>query len=384
MSDEIIFVHSRLTMGGAERLRLSLLRELSRRRVPCRVCLLQEQGELVEPIRQVGFPVDILNANTSLYSLATQRKLRDYFRRHQPRIVHAGQFITNVHVTAAVKGSTRCPVVIEEHGHSSWKKWHHRLLDRTICRQADAVVSCSKSVARRVQSITKGPDNQFFPIHNCVDPLPIESRDSDDSGLLREQFRIQPDEFVVGTVGKLRPEKGHCHLLAAWKHFCDSATTPCKLVIVGDGPLRKKLHEQARKIPNIIWAGQSTDVAKVLSIMDVFAFPSIDEGLGIAFLEAMHAGKAVVASDTGGIPEVIDHNRNGLLCPPGDAVQFSKLLFELYANPETRNRLAKAGASDVSIRNTPQFYCDRILEMHSIIEGHGLHGNVESADAMAA
>lgn len=384
MSGEIVFVHSRLTMGGAERLRLSLLRELARRGVPCRICLLQEHGELVGPIRKVGFPVDVLDASTSLYSMSAQLKLREYFRECKPRIVHAGQFVTNVHVTAAVKGSTRCPVVIEEHGHSSWKKWHHRLLDRIICRQADAVVSCSKSVARRVQAITGGPDSQFFPIHNCVDPQPIESRSSDAAGALRKQLEIQPTEFVVGTVGKLRSEKGHCHLLEAWQKFCDSVTTPCKLVIVGDGPLRQQLHDQARSIPNVIWAGQSTDVAEVLSIMDVFAFPSIDEGLGIAFLEAMHAGKAVVASDTGGIPEVIEHGCNGLLCPPGDAVQLSKRLLELYADPEKRNRLARVGASDVSIRNTPKFYCDRILEMHSVLTGEDLRVSAEIFDRTAA
>jgi len=384
MSSEIIFVHSRLTMGGAERLRLSLLRELARRKVPCRICLLQDAGELVGPIRDVGYPVDVLNVSTSLYSLSTQRKLRDYFKMHRPRIVHAGQFVTNVHVTAAVKASTNCPVVIEEHGHSSWKKWHHRLLDRMICRKADAVVSCSQSVARRVQSITGGPDSQFFPIHNCVDPKPIETRSPDAAGALRKQLGIGPEEFVVGTVGKLRSEKGHCHLLDAWKSFCDLATTSCKLVIVGDGPLRQQLHDQAQSVPNVIWAGQSTDVAKVLAMMDVFAFPSIDEGLGIAFLEAMHAGKAVVASDTGGIPEVIEHGRNGLLCPPGDATQLSERLFDLYVDPDERRRLAAAGAADVSISNTPAYYCDRILEMHSLIGCEQLSGSSQFNEVEAA
>jgi glycosyltransferase involved in cell wall biosynthesis len=384
MSGEIIFVHSRLAMGGAERLRLSLLRELFRRGISCRICLLQEYGELVEPIHSVGFPVDVLSASTSLYSLSTQQKLREYFHKHRPRIVHAGQFITNVHVTAAVKASTQCPVVIEEHGHSNWKKWHHRLLDRMICRRADAVVCCSRSVARHVQGIIGTPDSQIFPIHNCVDPFPIEESDQATTGALKDELGIPSDAFVVGTVGKLRPEKGHCYLLEAWKQFRAAAVAPCKLVIVGDGPLRGSLREQARDIPDVVWAGQSTDVAKVLSIIDVFAFPSIDEGLGIALLEAMHAGKVVVASDTGGIPEVIDHERNGLLCSPGDSLQLSERLYELYTNPEKRKQFGAVGKSDVRTRNTPEYYCDRILEMHAMITGEPLAATTDLLDSMAA
>lgn len=367
MSGEIIFVHSRLTMGGAERLRLSLLRELYRRGVPCRVCLLQEYGELVDPIRAVGFPVDVLNVSTSLYSLATQRKLREYISMHRPMIVHAGQFVTNVHVTAAVKSSLQCPVVIEEHGHSRWKKWHHRILDRVICRQADAVLCCSRSVQRHTQAINGMPDEHFFPIHNCIDPAPIKSDTGMVSDKLRQQLGIQHNAFVVGTVGKLRSEKGHAHLIEAWRQFVETVDAPCQLIIVGDGPLRKSLKEQARGIPGIVWAGQSNDVAKVLFLVDVFTFPSLDEGLGIALLEAMYAGKAVIASDTGGIPEIITHDRNGLLCPPGDSFQLAARLFELHKDPEKRRRLGCAGKKDVQSQNTPANYCDQVLAMHTAI-----------------
>ena len=384
MSGEIIFVHSRLTMGGAERLRLSLLRELYRRGIPCRICLLQEVGELVEPIRAVGFPVDVLGVSTSLYSVSTQRKLRSYFKQHQPRVVHAGLFVTNVHVTAAVKSSSICPVVIEEHGHSSWKKWHHRLLDRKVCRRADAVLCCSRSVKRHVQSVIQIPDDRFFPIHNCVDPVPIASDGRVSTEQLRRELGISSQSFVVGAVGKLRTEKGYTYLLQAWRKFIATANDTCNLVIVGDGPLRQQLQNQAADLKGVIWTGQSTDVAKMMSVMDVFAFPSIDEGLGIALLEAMNAGKAVIASDTGGIPEVVDNNRNGLLASPRDSMQLAERLTELYRNPDKRKALAAAAKNDIRFHYTPAAYCDQILAMHAAITEEASIEQPETCNAFAA
>lgn len=384
MSGEIVFVHSRLTMGGAERLRLSLLRELYRRGIPSRVCLLQEYGELVAPIRAVGFPVDVLDTSTSLYSISTQLKLRKYLSLHQPRIVHAGQFVTNVHVTAAVKSLRQCPVIIEEHGHCRWKKWHHRILDRAICRRADAVLCCSQSVQRHAQPINRIPSEQYFPIHNCVDPSAITASQDLPPNDLRKKLGIPPDSFVVGTIGKLRTEKGHTHLIEAWRRFVSATEGPCHLLIVGDGPLSQALKEQAKGLPGVIWAGQSNDVAKHLSLMDVFAFPSVDEGLGIALLEAMHAGKAVVASDTGGIPEILVHNQNGLLCPPGDPAQLADRLLQLQADTAMCQKLADAGRKYVFANNTPAVYCDSVLEMHSNLLSNAGSENATALEPLAA
>jgi glycosyltransferase involved in cell wall biosynthesis len=371
MSGEIAFVHSALRRGGAERLRYTVLKELAEQDVPCRVCLFKGDGDLVSAVRELGIPVDVLNVSGKLHSVKTTLRLASWLKKTRPSIVHGGQFLTNLHTTMASKIAGVGPVIIEEHGHNRWKRWHHRLLDRLVCSRADGVVCCSGSVKRVAQSSIRVPDDRFHVIHNCIDLAEIGGR-ADTRSSVRESLGVSDDEILFGTVGTLRPEKGHDVLIRAWRQFSEQhGDTRAKLVVVGDGPIRQKLHEVAKDLPGIIWAGSRSDVGEILAAMDVFVFPSIDEGLGIALIEAMATGLPSVVSDEGGIPEIVTDRETGLIVKAGDSKALCDGMAEVMRKPEMRQRLGVAACDQAINDHSPAVYCQNLLKLHVQLTSEG-------------
>ena len=369
MSGEIAFVHSALRRGGAERLRYTVLKELVEQGIPCRVCLFREDGDLVSAVRELGVPVDVLNVSGKIYSLRTTLRLASWLKKRKPSIVHGGQFLTNLHTTAAAKIAGVGPVIIEEHGHNRWKRWHHRLIDRLICSRADGVVCCSGSVKRVAQSSMRAPDGRFHVLHNCIDLAEIGGR-SETREQVRGELGVTGNELLVGTVGTLRPEKGHGVLIQAWKAYQERHGNPrAKLVIVGDGPIREKLQSEAKGVPGIVWAGSRSDVGEVLAAMDIFVFPSIDEGLGIALLEAMATGLPSVVSDEGGIPEIVDDGKTGIVVNAGDSNALCKGLMRAASETGLRRELGAAAQVVALSGHSPAVYCQRLLDIHRQLSG---------------
>jgi len=154
--------------------------------------------------------------------------------------------------------------------------------------------------------------------------------------------QIPPGSFVVGTVGSLSPCKGHAVLIEA---IADVATIVPNILclIVGEGPQRARLQSLIRRRhleQIVILTGQRKEVPQLLSLMNLFVMPSLQEGLGLALLEAMAAGKAVVASNVGGIPEVICDSQTGVLVPPGQPNALAEALIALVREPARMSALA--------------------------------------------
>lgn len=359
---EILFVHSSLRLGGAEQLRVTVLQELRRQEIPCRVCVFRDSGELLDPIRRLGIPTDVLNVSGKLYSLLTTLKLASYISRIRPRIIHGGQFLTNLHTTLASILAGIGPVVIEEHGHYHWKRWYHRFLDRMVCSRANSVLCCSHSVKRFAQKGLRLPESRFRVLHNCIDLQSLDGSNETSRHRVRKELGIPDDVVVFGTVSTLRREKGHGVLLDAWRSIL--ATTnhqSVRLLIVGDGPLRDELRERAADLDSVIWVGQRANPAEFLAAMDVFVFPSVNEGLGIALLEAMATGLPVIASDCGGIPEVVD---NSHLVPPENPGVLARAMTEMAGE---KHRLGRHFPDDADLRDSrfhPQRYVKGLLDLH--------------------
>ena len=358
---EILFVHSSLRLGGAEQLRVTVLEELRRRSIPCRVCVFRDSGELLDRIRRLGIPVDVLNVSGKIYSLLTTLKLTSYLRRIRPRIIHGGQFLTNLHTTAASLLARIGPVIIEEHGHYHWKRWYHRFLDRVVCARADSVLCCSHSVKRFAQRGLRLPENRFWVQHNCIDLQSLQGANEIARHRIRKEFGIPHDAIVYGTVSTLRREKGHHVLLDAWRSALQATSRPARLLIVGDGPLRDELKNASADMDSVIWVGQRPNPAEFLAAMDVFVFPSVNEGLGIALLEAMATGLPIIASNCGGIPEVVD--ASDLVAPENREV-LSHAITKMASNNE---RLCRRFPNDEDLQDSrfhPKRYVNGLLDLH--------------------
>jgi glycosyltransferase involved in cell wall biosynthesis len=167
---------------------------------------------------------------------------------------------------------------------------------------------------------------------------------------VRESFRreigIGDAEILIFAAGSLRPNKGHHLLIEALAELADDAELPAfRLAIAGVGPEQEALERLAQEKgigQRLSLLGQREDIPGLLAAADVFAMPSYSEGLPVALLEAMFAGKAIVASSVGGIPGTVESELEALLTPPGDPHAIADALRQLLLDPAQRARLGAA------------------------------------------
>lgn len=377
----VIFVHGSLGLGGAEKLRVTMLKALQERGVQPRVCVLRSEGPLAQTVRDMGIPVDVLGIKATLTDMRGTSRLAGYFREHKPLVVQASQFLTNVHTMRAARKAGVPVAIVEEHGLYTWKRWYHRAIDQWVTAKADGILTCSASVRDFAADTTGLPREKMHVFHNCIDLEQAAAVESD--GSIRRQY-APTGGLLVGVVGTLRWEKGHRDMFAAWQSLSQSGALPegSRLLVVGDGPLAAELRQLASSIPGIEFLGSRDDVPQILASLDVFVLPSVNEGLGIAILEAMAAGLPIVSTTSGGIPEILENAETALLVSPGNPAELAAALGMLVGDANLRQQLG-AAAKRAVVKHGAAAYADRLLQLHQeLLRPKGL--SLEIADRASA
>lgn len=182
-------------------------------------------------------------------------------------------------------------------------------------------------------------------IHNGIDLAPYRELAAPEAcARMRAELGIPPDTLAVGCVGLLWQAKGQEYLIRALRSLRDRGRALCVL-LVGSGGDEASLHLCADEIgvaDRVRFLGWRGDVPRILQALDLYVQPSITEGLPLAVVEAAAAGLPIVASNVGGIPEIIEHGVNGLLVPPGDPQALAAAIQELIDDPERAKRLGEA------------------------------------------
>ena len=162
---------------------------------------------------------------------------------------------------------------------------------------------------------------------------------------LPTEYGMEPGSRVVGVVARLEPEKGHPTLLEAWPLVLRSVPN-AYLLIVGEGSRREALEAQARDLHiahRVVFTGRRDDVPAVTAALDVAVLPSYREAQGLSVLEAMALSRPVVASNVGGIPEMITDGLTGLLVPPHDATALAGAISRLLLDHPYADTIGRAG-----------------------------------------
>lgn len=269
-------------------------------------------------------------------------------------VLHAHKFGSNLWA-ALLKPRSRLPVLLA-HEHSwSYEGALHRVVDRElIARRADAVVAVSPADRVRMIELERIPPEKVVFLPNGIPDRPLG-----DGEYVRRELGLGPADPVVGTVCGLRPEKELETALRALGRLAPHRPA-LHFVVVGDGPERLRLERLADElgVPTIFLGHRPNDeLPDLLAAMDVLVLSSRFEGMPLAVLEWMAAGKAIVASRVGGIPAIVEDGKEAVLVAPRDYVSFAEVIARLLDDPVERRRLGEAA----QLRQRAQFRFDQTI-----------------------
>lgn len=283
--------------------------------------------------------------------------------RKRIQVVHSHLFPAHLVGWLAARAAGVEATVVTEHSilHPE-KTATDRLLERAVVARAGQLVAVSRAVRdARARQLGVAPD-RFLVVPNSVPIAHLPRLRAQCRAQKREELGISADEVVVTTVGRLEREKGQAVLISAVRTLVNGTQRPT-LLIVGEGSLAAPLQGLARRLGlgrTVRFLGLRSDVYELLAISDVFALPSLWEGLPVALLEAEAYGLPVVASDVGGVREAMIDGRTGFLVLPGDRHMLGTRLRELVADAVLRARLGRAAKVYVRSRFDSELVVPRL------------------------
>ena len=338
----VLHVVEALGLGGLEQVVLNLTRHASPD-FPPEVLALSRGGPVQDAIEAAGVRVRRLALN-DYYPGSVLRAARAV-RAAGPDVIHTHGHFAGVAGRLAARLAGVRALVHHLHTADSTLKPRHRRLERLLARGTRRIVCCSEAVARHARVDLGAPEDLAVVVRNGIDPPAAISREA-------ARLLLPPDlkEPIVGCVGGLWPHKGQAVLLEAWGRLPPSLRGG-SLLFAGDGGERVALEEQAARLgvaDAVRFLGLRHDVRSFLPALALLVAPSIGrEGLGLAVLEGMDAGLPVIASRTGGLPEVVEEGATGLLVPESDSAALQAAMAALLADEGRRLRMGGAGRTRV-------------------------------------
>jgi len=341
-----------LKIGGLERVIADIAQGLDKKKFEVGVWCVARSGEVATELEEKGIEVKILGI-FSCYNPCRIVRIAWLLKKSKADIVHThGYFASVIGRTAAKIAGV--PILIH-HMHSTYWEYRkrHIFFERFLGLLTQKVVCCSKAVENFVTGHLKVNPSKTIVVYNGVDEEEFIS--IKDKSALKTRLGIQSTDLVVGTVSSLYHHKGHRYLLQAVPLVLD-AFPSTKFLIVGDGPLRKRLEDQAKDLniaAHLIFTGRRKDIPDLLSVMDIFVLPScLREGLAISIIEAMASEKPVVATEIGGIPELVANEETGYLVPPRNPDALANAIVNLLKSPQRAKEMGRRGRTRFEERFT--------------------------------
>jgi len=331
-----------LQPAGAERCVYELARRLDRDRFDVQVAALRG-GEVANWLADAGVRVTVLGMRGK-WDLSRLAGLGELLRRERIQILHTHLFHADLAGRAFAHAAAVPHVVHTVHvAEARFRPWQFAFARLTADR-CDRIVAVSKAVRDHHARLAGLPHWRYQVILNGIDIAAYQA-DPPAGSELRRRLGIGENEIVLAFVGRLDRQKGIDVLLSAMSHL-GARGKPIRLIIAGDGPRRFQVESFMRHGEggrHTHWLGRVQDVRGVLSAADIFVMPSRWEGLPLAAVEAMAAGRPVIGTRVSGLTEVLDGGRAGMLIESEDVVALAEAVEHLASDAQKRAELSKIG-----------------------------------------
>lgn len=256
--------------------------------------------------------------------------------------------------------ATGLPIIHNEHSSANYRQGIGRFIAKIILPRVQAITCNSKYTLNSISESFSIPTEKMRVMHN-----PVVSRESNlPRTELRMQFGISDNDLVVGHIGGLIPQRDQSTLINAFAKI-RVKNDKARLFVIGDGPKRSELESLVCSLglgDCVSFVGYTNKIGDYLKIMDIYVNPTLDEGFGIAVVEAMLAGLPVVLSNKGAHPELIDDGTSGYLYQAGDVDALALIISRLAVNPEARAIIGNAAKIRAATHFTPEQYSATFID----------------------
>ncbi len=323
----------------------------------------EQRGVKVVPLVELHREIAPLRDLRAIYRLAR------LIRRERPAILHTHTAKAGAvgRLAALLAGPAKPPIVVHTfHGHvlrgyfSAPLAYGFRKLEGVLARWTTALVAVSPQVRDDLVALGVAPASKFTVVRLGIALEQRVGEGDDERAETRRLLGVAPDKFVVGWVGRMTAVKRTEDLLWTLRRLVDLGVDAV-LCLVGDGPDREWLEQKAHElgvVKRCLFVGYQDDVARFYDAFDALLLPSANEGTPVSVIEALAAGRPVVATRVGGVPDVVRDGVDGFLAGVGDAEVLARRLAELAADPELRERMGASGRERVLRR----YAVERLVE----------------------
>jgi glycosyltransferase involved in cell wall biosynthesis len=345
----ILHIYQNSKIGGVQQQLLSLFKAYNRERFNPIFCCLGPKQEMGKEIEGTGIEFISLNKlRYNRFSPGIVLELHRLMKIKQIHVVRTHRYRSNLYGRLAAFSSGVPVIIASVHdNYRTDKRPKRRIMNRILSKITDKIVAVSEDVKEDIIRYDRIDPSKVQVIPNGIDVERFNPEKNTSN--IRKEFPLEEDDIVIGFIGRIVPAKGLKYLLNALPYLKEEFKS-IKLLVVGEGSLVEELKEKAKKnniFDNILFTGGRRDIPEILASIDIFVMPSTAEGLPNSLLEAMAMGKPVVATEVGGIPELIKNGRTGLLVPPRNPEALATAIRDLISNDQLAAKMGQAARSFV-------------------------------------
>jgi len=337
---KILFFTVDSCIGGTEKMVISLAASLPKDEFSVFILTIKPEGLLHEMAQSSGISSGTLGIRSRLNGFLAPLRLFRFLLKNRFDVIHTFLFQAN-NLGRVVGWAANVPVRIgSQRSTDYWRRPCHNLLDRITLPFSRIVVSNSEAGRKMLMRRVGLAPGKVIVIPNGVPLAAVIPKDK-----AREILGFSGEAFLIGSVGNLRPPKGYQYLLPAFREVA-LKYPESRLLIAGEGPLRRTLERFSRRLGisrKVFFLGFQKDLSVFYSGLDLFAMPSLWEGMPVALLEALSYGLPVIVTAVSGIPEVVSDGVEGFLSAPANPQQIAAGIMELLSNPQKRLEMGNRG-----------------------------------------
>lgn len=333
--------------GGTELNLVRTIERIDRSRFDLSIVTLNDEGALRDRVGRLGLPVKAFSFPrlNSFAALDQAARVVHWLRRTQPDVVHSHDRYTNLFVTPCARLAGVPLIITSRRWWTAMPHWIYGKGNNAAYRMSHRIIANSARVARLMSDREGIPAARIVTLPNFLDDEAFEALPNEARLLARRSFGIPDDAIVVTAVAVLRPEKDLVTLIEAMALLVKDHAE-LHLLLVGSGPCEAALKRAvaAHHVEHRVhFTGFLSSPPSPHQFGDISVLCSLHEGFPNSIIEAMAAGKPVVATDVGGIPDAVEDGRTGLLVPPRSSERLAAGISRLVASPALRKAFGDAG-----------------------------------------